>query len=95
MATDVLLARSGNDPARVDLRIRIFQARPLRGSVARAPTAKDVRPRTPADPVQFVGWLELLRALSDLLVDETGQLQPRADRELGENVRDVGLDRTP
>ena len=78
----------------MELRLQISQARPVRGVVAVIRSFKDATADRP-EPVRFVGWLELLRALGDLLADETGELEPSPEGQLGEDVRDVGLDRAP
>jgi hypothetical protein len=58
-----------------------------------------------APPIPFAGWLQLLGVLSCALPEGaaslglakglSGQLHPRADPELGEDVGHVGVDRVP
>lgn len=77
----------------MELRVQISHARPLRGVVA-VIGSNDATTDRP-EPVRFVGWLELLRALGDLLADQTGELEPGPEGQLDKDVRDVGLDRAP
>lgn len=78
----------------MELRLEISRERPPRGVVAVLRSFADVTADHP-EAVRFVGWLELLRALGDLLADETGELNPGAEGQLGKDVRDVSLDRAP
>lgn len=78
----------------MELRLRIAQVRPLRGVVAVSGTVNGAAADRPG-PVRFAGWLELLRVLGDLLADQPGELEPGLEGQLGEDVRNVGLDRAP
>lgn len=77
----------------MELRVQISHARPLRGVVAVIGSSDATTDRP--EPLRFIGWLELLCALRDLLTDQTAELEPGPDGQLGEDVRDVGLDRAP
>jgi hypothetical protein len=58
-----------------------------------------------AQPIPFAGWLQLLGILSAALPEEPaslgltqglgGQLDPGAHPQLGEDVRQMGMDRVP
>ncbi len=69
----------------VQVHLEVEQTRPLVGQ-ARVGEEEVATP--------FAGWLELLRILSDLLAHHPRELDAAGDRKLGEEVRDVGFDRS-
>ncbi len=69
----------------VHVHLEVEQTRPPMGRVR-------VGKEEAATP--FAGWLELLRILSDLLAHQPRELDAAGDPKLGEEVRDMGFDRS-
>lgn len=73
----------------MDIRISIENRQPPTGTIGLAG----------ASTHPFAGWLQLLRVLSDLVGGpqgvRSGELDPRSDAELGQDVRHVGVNRVP
>jgi len=70
----------------VDIRLYIKQANPLIGLATVGESAREL---------PFVGWLELLRLLAELIPNASHKLETAANTEFREDVSDVSLDRSP
>jgi hypothetical protein len=69
----------------VQVHLEVEQTRPLMGQIR-------VGEDEAATP--FAGWLELLRILSDMLAHHPRELDAACDRQLGEEMHDMGFDRS-